>query len=167
MFPTSIPVRCEACSGTSGPNKCASEDETWFSPCNESHQDCKDQHKASLANYSSHHDKSQNWWVKGVSIPSSCPRAIDCPDWQYQGEKPYSRQLALLKSLSKVMDLNKVSIGFETLGTDVQVQMRAYEDPALPWTDVSPKQMHQQGIYYKDCHQNMSSNNTDKEMRCR
>ena len=43
----------------------------------------------------------------------------------------------LLRPSREVVDLEKVSIGFETLGIDVQVQMAAYADPALPWTDVT------------------------------
>jgi hypothetical protein len=62
------------------------------------------------------------YWPKGGSAVSQCPRGIDCPDWRYIDEEPYSRQLNLLKSLSKVLDIGKVAIGFEVLGTDVLVQ---------------------------------------------
>lgn len=47
-----------------------------------------------------------------------CPRAVDCPDWRYKNEEPYSRMVKMIKSLSKVIDMDKVSIGFETLATD-------------------------------------------------
>ena len=50
-------------------------------------------------------------------------------------------QLALLQSLATVMDISKISIGFETLGIDVLVQMQAYEDPALPFPPVTQEQM--------------------------
>merc|ERR1711896_24478 len=56
------------------------------------------------------------WWVKDQTINSKCPRGIDCPDFRYQNEQPYSRQVSLLTSLGKVVDLTKVAIGFETLG---------------------------------------------------
>ena len=39
------------------------------------------------------------------------------------------------------MDVSKISIGFETLGIDVQVQMQAYADPALPWPPVNRSEM--------------------------
>jgi len=165
MFPASFPVRCNACSGTEGPNKCASEDETWFRPCGNS-TSCVEEHKAKLANYSEHHNHTEHWWVQGVSVDSKCPRGIDCPDWQYEGEPRYSRQMKLLGSLAKVVDLEKVSIGFETLGIDVQVQMAAYADPALPWTDVTPDQLQKEHIYYTQCVQNMTAENEKDEKRC-
>ena len=72
----------------------------------------------------------------------------------------------MLQSIAKVVDISKVSIGFEVLGIDVQVQMHAYVDPALPWTDVTPDQLHKEKIYYKDCHVNMTAENEAQEMRC-
>merc|ERR1711939_317395 len=111
------------------------------------------------------------WWVAGKTVPSACPRAIDCPDWRYKGEQPYSRQLKLLKSLSSIVDLSKVSIGFETLGIDVQVQMESYEDHALPWT-TSPLKAHkpptpyENFTYYKPCKQNMTLENYKDQKRC-
>lgn len=112
-----------------------------------------------------------HWWIKGATINSKCPRAIDCPDFRYKGEEPYSRQLYLLKSLSKVVDLSKVSIGFETLGIDVQVQLQAWEDHALPWT-TSPQKAHKPPTpyknftYYKPCTQNMTVENYHENKRC-
>ena len=87
-----------------------------------------------------------------------------------QGDK---RQLDLLKSISNVVDLAKITIGFETLGVDVVVQMQAYADHALPWSTANPKK-HQfpvpydQRVYYQACTQNMTDDNwnQDKEMRC-
>jgi len=166
MFPTTFPIRCEACSGTSGPNACSSKEEAWFKVCNENQTTCVDSHKAGLQNYSAHHNHTENWWVEGLSVNSKCPRSIDCPDWQYEQEQRYSRQLNLLQSIAKVVDISKVSIGFEVLGIDVQVQMHAYVDPALPWTDVTPDQLHKEKIYYKDCHVNMTAENEAQEMRC-
>jgi len=166
MFPTSYPVRCKACTGTPGQeDSCASEEEMWFRPCGNS-TECVEEHKTKLANYSEHHNHTEHWWVQGVNVPSACPRAIDCPDWQYEGEERYSRQMRLLKSIAKVVDISKVSIGFETLGIDVQVQMQAYADPALPWTDVTPDQLHNEHIYYTKCVQNMTAENAGDEKRC-
>merc|ERR1711862_551107 len=111
------------------------------------------------------------WWIKGKTVPSACPRAIDCPDWRYKGEQPYSRQVKLLKSISKIVDLGKVSIGFETLGIDVQVQMESWEDHALPWTtaplkDHKPPTPYKNYTYYKPCHQNMTVENYKDNKRC-
>merc|ERR1711966_45258 len=33
MFPTTFPVRCNACSGTEGPNACSTPEEAWFRAC--------------------------------------------------------------------------------------------------------------------------------------
>jgi hypothetical protein len=48
--------------------------------------------------------------------------------------------MKLLKKLSRVFDLDKLSIGFETLGVDVLVQQMSYEDKALPWTTATNKE---------------------------
>merc|ERR1719428_469341 len=106
-----------------------------------------------------------------MTINSKCPGAIDCPDFRYKDEQPYTRQIKLLKSLSSVVDLAKVSIGFETLGIDVQVQMEAWEDHALPWT-TSPLSAHKPPTpyknftYYKPCTQNMTKDNYHENKRC-
>jgi len=70
-----------------------------------------------------------------------------------------------------IVDLAKVSIGFETLGIDVQVQMEAYEDHALPWTTVplkdhKPPTPYKNYTYYKPCHQNMTVANYKEKKRC-
>jgi hypothetical protein len=57
-----------------------------------------------------------------------------------------------------VVDLNKVSIGFETLGTDVLSQFQAYQDPALPWPPVTEEQK-EAGYYYQPCTTNMTMQN--------
>jgi hypothetical protein len=111
------------------------------------------------------------WWVKDQTINSKCPRGIDCPDFRYKGEQAYSRQLSLLKSLGKVVDLEKIAIGFETLGIDVQVQMQSWQDHALPWT-TSPLKAHKPPTpydnytYYKPCTQNMTLANYKEQKRC-
>jgi hypothetical protein len=177
MFPTSFPVRCQACgknvllpNGTYGELPCAPKGEDWFNAGNiTSHPELIQEHKEKAENYTRTHDGSQPyWWVHDMEINSKCPRGIDCPDWRYKGEEPYSRQLKLLQSLADVVDLSKVSIGFETLGIDVQVQMQAWADPALPWTTVTPKQRWDQDhpIYYNKCTQNMTKENIGQEKRC-
>jgi hypothetical protein len=64
--------------------------------------------------------------------------------------------MTLLKSLAKIVDLSKVSIGFETLGTDVAVQMEAWADPALPWSDVKKEDTWNKGIYFNKCTKNLT-----------
>jgi len=60
---------------------------------------------------------------KGYSnLRSNCPRALDCPDWQYEGEEKYASQIRMLKNLGKIVDLNKVVIGLEALATDILTQ---------------------------------------------
>lgn len=61
------------------------------------------------------------WWIKNSTWLGRCPRGIDCPDWRYANEEPYSRQMKMLKSLKKVIDMDKLSIGFESLGNDKMV----------------------------------------------
>lgn len=166
MFPTEYPIRCGGCTGTKdgdGTKACAKPEETWFEACGNSSQ-CVAEHKRGLENYENHHNGSQYWWVKGVSVPSACPRSIDCPDWQYKGEKRYSRQMNLLRSIGKVIDLKKVSIGFEVLGIDVQVQLEAYADPALPWPTSTLAEQHN-GTYYHKCTHNLTKTGKD-EKRC-
>jgi len=102
---------------------------------------------------------------------SRCPRSIDCPDYQYGDEPRYSRQVKLLKSLQKVVDLSKISIGYETMGIDVQVQLQAFDDKALPWTTASLKEHNQPTpyenyTYYKPCTQNMTLDNYKEGKRC-
>merc|ERR1711924_317166 len=75
---------------------------------------------------------------------SRCPRSIDCPDYQY---------------------------GDETMGIDVQVQLQAFDDKALPWTTASLKEHNQPTpyenyTYYKPCTQNMTLDNYKEGKRC-
>ena len=58
------------------------------------------------------------WFMKNFTYLGRCPRSVDCPDWRYKGEEPYSRMTSMLYSLDKVIGMEKVSIGFETLGND-------------------------------------------------
>lgn len=59
--------------------------------------------------------------MKGFENGSKCPRSVDCPDFRYKGEQPYARQVKLLNDIKAVVPLEKVAIGFETLGNDVLV----------------------------------------------
>jgi hypothetical protein len=184
FFPSQFPVRCQACGsnvilpdGSRGEFKCASEQETWFVPSTHRSSDGanpKDvvaDHNTKLEAYVQATGDIPKWWVKGITVPSACPRAIDCPDWRYKGEAPYTRQIKLLKSISAVVDLSKISIGFEALGIDVQVQMEAWQDAALPWT-TSPLKAHKPPTpynnytYYKPCKKNMTKANYKEKMRC-
>lgn len=106
------------------------------------------------------------WWPQNMTTNSKCPRGLDCPDWRYHGEKPYSRQIKLLKSLSKVFDLNKLSIGFETLGVDVLVQHQSYQDKALPWTTATNKEKWDHQIYFHECKHNATLENPTGANRC-
>jgi len=155
MFPSTFPVRCQACGknvilpdGSRGDLPCAPEVEEWYVPSENRSYDGANpesvmkEHLAGMVKYVDATNDVPKWWVKGIEIDSKCPRAIDCPDFRYKGEEPYSRQLNLLKSLSTVVDLAKVSIGFETLGIDVQVQMMSWQDKALPYT-TEPVTAHQ------------------------
>jgi hypothetical protein len=144
MFPSTYPVRCQACGknvtlkdGTYGEFPCHADGEDWFVAGGNDSATAK-AHNDGLVNYSKTHNNSvPYYWTRGVEVSSKCPRGIDCPDWRYKDEKPYARQLKLLTSLAKVMDLSKVAIGFETLGTDVLVQMAAYADKTLMWDTVN------------------------------
>jgi len=174
MFPTSYPVRCQACGadvvlpdGTRGNLSCFPEGEDWYVPSTKRSADganpkeVSDDHNSKLDAYVAKNNAVPKWWVKSQEVNSKCPRSIDCPDFQYKGEPRYSRQVKLLKSLHKVVDLSKISIGFETLGTDIQVQMESWEDHALPWTTSPPKDHqppvpYQNFTFYKNCTQNMT-----------
>jgi hypothetical protein len=185
MFPSKWPTRCQACgdnvtlpNGTRGAFPCAPEVEQWYTPTLNRTKDganpeaVVNDHNTKLEAYVNGQQSIPKWWVKGMAAPSRCPRSIDCPDFQYEGQERYANQVKLLKSLQKIVDLSKISIGFETLATDVQVQMQSYEDHALPWTTASPKQ-HQSPptdynnfTYYNKCKQNMTMSNYKENMRC-
>jgi hypothetical protein len=188
-FPSTFPLRCQACGKNVlrkdnstgkwewGELACAPEDEQYYIPC--AHRDklgandpaCVASHNNGEEKYVAAHKTEPHWFPKGMEISSKCPRGIDCPDWRYEGEEPYARQVKLLKSISSVIDLSKVAIGFETLGTDVLVQLQAYQDHGLPWSTANPKK-HQWPVPYEDlkfyekCTQNMTADNYKEEKRC-
>jgi len=174
MFPTTFPVRCQACgdnvifpNGTRGSLPCSPKDEAWFTPGDGSkNASIYADHAAKLSEYVQTHNGSiPYWWVQNMTVNSKCPRGLDCPDWQYENEPRYSRQFALLQSLATVMDISKISIGFETLGIDVLAQFQAYQDPALPWPPITQEQK-DSGTYYTPCTQNMTKDNIGQELRC-
>merc|ERR1719453_368838 len=184
FFPSTFPVRCQACGknvimpdGSRKDVPCADDDEQWFVPSTNRTTDGANpkevviDHNGKMEEYVQKKNDIPKWWVKDQTINSKCPRGIDCPDFRYQGEQPYSRQVKLLKSLSKVVDLAKISIGYETLGIDVQVQLQSWEDHALPWT-TSPLKAHkpptpyENYTYYKPCTQNMTLENYKDNKRC-
>ena len=184
MFPSKYPVRCQACGanvtlkdGTFGPFPCYGDGEAWYLPSMNRTKDGANppsvvaDHNSKLEAYVQSKKAIPKWWVEGQAAPSRCPRSIDCPDFQYGTEPRYSRQIKLLKSLQKVVDLSKISIGFETLAIDVQVQMESYEDRALPWTTASLKEHnsptpYENYTYYKPCTQNMTLDNYKENKRC-
>jgi len=173
MFPQSYPVRCQACgknvslpNGTYGDLPCAPEDDQWFRAAQTEADEASTEHKQKLLNYTETKKTIPYWWVQGLEVNSKCPRRIDCPDWRYEGEEDYQSQVQLLQSISKVVDLSKVSTGYESLGIDVQVQMQAYMDPALPWTTATKDEIFEQGIYYHPCQINMTTGNVADEKRC-
>lgn len=102
MFPTTFPLRCQACgpnvtfpNGTKGYWPCAPKDEIWFTPGDDTkNASLITEHAAKLHEYVSTHNGSiPYWWVEDLYVNSKCPRAIDCPDWQYKNEPRYSRQV--------------------------------------------------------------------------
>jgi len=183
-FPSTFPVRCQACgknvilpNGTRGDLPCAPKDEEWYVPTTNRTKDGANppevvaDHNGKLDAYVQAKQDIPKWWVKDQAVGSKCPRGIDCPDFRYKGEQPYSRQVSLLKSISKVVDLSKIAIGFETLGIDVQVQMQSWQDHALPWTTASlkghkPPTPYDNFTYYKPCTQNMTLANYKDQKRC-
>ena len=180
MYPSKFPARCQACGpgnntlkpdGTRGSFPCAPKDEMYVRASIGSGENSSNPKYAPLlaadkAGYdkfaAAHPNSLPFWWVQDVAVVSKCPRSIDCPDWRYEGEEPYARQLKLLQSVGKVIDLEKVSIGFETLGTDVLVQMQAWADPIVNWPDTTQKE-HEQHIYYHACMNNQTAGDTSNK----
>lgn len=109
MFPTTFPVRCQACgknvilpNGTRGDLPCAPADEQWFTPGDGTkNASIYADHAAKLNNYVATHPNSiPYWWVQNLTVNSKCPRGLDCPDWQYANEKRYSRQVSIIQPLA-------------------------------------------------------------------
>jgi hypothetical protein len=175
MWPATYPARCQACGknvtlpdGTYGAFPCSSEEDAWFVPAKKRTNGTSDKTQEHIEKYAAwvanNTGKVPTWWIKDMEVGSKCPRAIDCPDFRYEGEDAYASQIRLLKSISQVVDLSKVSIGFESMGTDVQVQYEAYEDPALPYGTAPFPTVN--GTYYEPCTQNMTADNIKDGKRC-
>ena len=179
-FPSELPVRCQACGknvwlpdGTRGDLPCVPKGEDWYVPAKNRTKDGANPPDV-IADHNNHYEKAMamskdstdkpHWRVKGSTTGSKCPRGIDCPDWKYKGEEDYSRQIKLLKSISTVVDLTKVAVGFETLGTDIMVEYESYQDKALPWSTApikshKPPTPYSKMVYYKPCNED-SKNGT-------
>jgi hypothetical protein len=151
---------------------CYKPGDDWFMPGNVTkYPELIELHNKAMKNYTVTHPVDGRpghayWWPKNMTVTSKCPRSLDCPDWRYHGEKPYSRQVKLLKSLSKVFDLSKLSIGFETLGTDVLVQHMSYADKALPWTTATNKEKWNDALFFHECKHNATLENPTGPNRC-
>merc|ERR1711939_892907 len=176
MWPSTWPARCQGCGknviledGTRGEFPCVppGSGEDWALPGNiVQYPELITQHQNGFRNYSTVMGQKQGggmpaiayWWLKGMEQGSRCPRSIDCPDFRYKNEEPYSRQVKLLKDISSIVDLSKVAIGFETLGTDVLVQQQSFADPTQLWSTASVKE-HENGVYFHKCTQNMTREN--------
>jgi len=177
MWPSQMNVRCQTCGknvilpdGTKGEFKCAPDGEEWALPGNiNKYPELITQHQSGFKNYSRTMGQKQGgglpaiayWWLKGYTNGSKCPRSVDCPDFRYKGEEPYSRQVKLLKDIGAVVPLEKVAIGFETLGNDVLVQQMSYADPTQLWSTASVKE-HEAGTFFHTCSQNMTRENVLK-----
>jgi len=101
-----------------------------------------------------------------MTTNSKCPRSLDCPDWRYHNEEPYSRQIKLLRKLSKIFDLSKLSVGFETLGVDVLVQQMSYADKAPPRTTATNKEKWNEAKFFHECKQNVTLEDPLGANRC-
>lgn len=71
----------------------------------------------------------------------------------------------MIESLGKVIDIGKISVGFETLATDLAFQMESYVDPLLMWGTTTAED-HEHGHYFDDCTQNMTRDNISQGKRC-
>jgi len=125
---------------------CYRPGDDWFMPGNVTkYPELVKSHNKAMKNYTESYPVDGKpgfayWWPTNMTTSSKCPRSLDCPDWRYHNEEPYSRQIKLLKKLSNIFDLSKLSIAFETLGVDVLVQQLSYADKALPWTTATNKE---------------------------
>lgn len=82
MFPTTFPIRCQACgmnvilpNGTRGNLPCSPAAEDWFVPGDGTKNATITQlHKTALENYTKTENSVPYWWVQGLEINSKCPR---------------------------------------------------------------------------------------------
>jgi len=179
MYPQWWPTRCQACgNNTIMPNgtvmnfPCYRPGDDWFMPGNVTkYPELIKSHNEHMKNYTETWTVDGKpgfpyWWPQNMTVTGKCPRKLDCPDWRYHGEKPYETQIKLLKSLSKVFDLSKLSVGFETLGQDVLIQHMSYADKALPWTTVTNEEKWNKEIYFHECKHNLTLSDPLGKNRC-
>jgi len=151
---------------------CYRPGDDWFMPGNVTkYPELVKSHNDHMRNYTETYTVDDKpgfayWWPQNMTTNSKCPRALDCPDWRYHKEDPYSRQVKLLKKLATVFDLSKLSIGFETLGVDVLVQQQSYADKALPWTTATNKEKWNKAQFFHECKHNVTLENPMGSMRC-
>ena len=67
--------------------------------------------------------------------------------------------------MKNVIDISKITIGFETLPDDQLIQMRSYGDPLNPVPTHSPDDR-EHGIYYDKCKTNITRDNLATGFRC-
>lgn len=105
IFPSAFPVRCAACgkdiiwpNGTIADMKCHPDGEDYMLPGDRTKNTSLIQiDAAAVRNYSQAMGTAGRpaipyWWYKNETYPlGRCPRAVDCPDWRYKNEEPYSR----------------------------------------------------------------------------
>lgn len=68
--------------------------------------------------------------------------------------------------MSKVFDLDKLTIGFETLGVDVLVQHQSFQDKALPWTTATNKEKWNEAKFFHECKKNLTLEAPTGSHRC-
>lgn len=177
-YPSMMPVRCQSCgpevvlpNGTVGALKCYPDGEDYMLPGSwDKYPQLVTAHQNAWRNYTQAMGSGGRpglpyWWIKNSTYMGRCPRAVDCPDWRYKNEEPYSRQIKMLSSLSQVIDMDKISIGFESLGNDKLVQQKSWSDPLLPFS-VASAQDHEHGKFFYECTTNMTRDNLAQGHRC-
>jgi hypothetical protein len=178
-YPQWFPTRCQACgnntimpNGTKMNFPCYRPGDDWFMPGNVTkYPELVESHNEHMRNYTETYTVDGKpgfayWWPQNMTMNSKCPRSLDCPDWRYHKEEPYKRQIDLIKKLSNIFDTSKLSIGFETLGTDVLVQQMSYADKALPWTTATNKEKWNQSLYFHECKKNATLEDPLGPNRC-
>jgi len=179
MYPQWWPTRCQACgkdvimpNGTVMDFPCYRPGDDWFLPGNVTkYPEIWHDHNEKMKNYTETYTVDGKpghayWWPRNMTVTGKCPRSLDCPDWRYHNEKPYARQVKLLKSLSKIVDVSKISVGFETLGVDVLVQQMSYSDHALYWSTATNEEKWNKEIYFHECKKNVTLGEPLGSHRC-
>ena len=71
----------------------------------------------------------------------------------------------MLESLGTVIAMEKISIGFESLGNDKLVQQKSWSDPLLPFSIASAED-HEHGKFFYECTMNITRDNLAQGHRC-